>query len=70
FTTRPTSGLHRTPSEISNKKTLAEFVTGGNISIALKKLNLGATASIVNLDGVYDPPNQPYRYFEPQLNNR
>lgn len=70
FTTRPISGLHRTSTEINNKKTLAEFVTGSNISIALKKLNLGATASFVNLHGVYDPPNQPYRYFEPQLKDR
>ncbi len=70
FTSRPTSGLHRTQSEISNKKTLAELVAGSNISFAINKLNLGATVSFVNLDGVYQLPDQPYRYFEPPLENR
>lgn len=70
YTSRPTSGMHRTPSEISNKKTLPELVTGGNINASYNKFNLGATASFVNLYGIYNPPNQPYRYFEPQLSNR
>lgn len=70
FTSRPTSGLHRTPNEIANKKTLGEFVTGGNVSIALNNLRVGVTGSLVNLDAVYDVPDQPYRYFEPPLDNR
>jgi hypothetical protein len=70
FTSRPTSGTHRTQSEISNKKTLGEFVTGGNVSLAWKNLRAGVTASLVNLEGVYDIPDQPYRYFEPPLDNR
>ncbi len=70
YTTRPTSGMHRTPSEIANKKTLPELVTGGNVSVSLNNLNLGATVSLVHLFGEYNPPNQPYRYFEPPLNQR
>ena len=70
FSSLPISGLHRTPSEINNKKTLSELVTGGNINFGWKNLKVGATASFANLDGFYNMPNQPYRYFEPPLNNR
>ncbi|HZJ74040.1 MAG TPA: helix-hairpin-helix domain-containing protein [Perlabentimonas sp.] len=70
FTSLPVSGLHRTPSEIANKKKLNEFVAGGNVSVSLNKLRAGITGSIVNLDGEFDMPNQPYRYFEPPLTNR
>ncbi|PKP36346.1 MAG: hypothetical protein CVT98_08170, partial [Bacteroidetes bacterium HGW-Bacteroidetes-15] len=70
FTSRPISGLHRTPNEIKNKKTLGEFVTGGNISLSWKNLRAGVTGSLVNLEGIYDVPDQPYRYFEPPLENR
>ncbi len=70
FTSRPTSGLHRTTSEIDSKKTLGELVTGGNVSFAWKNLRAGATASFVNLEGIYETPSQPYRFFEPSLNNR
>lgn len=70
FTSRPTSGLHRTPSEIRNKKTLGEMVAGGNVNFGWKNLRAGATASFVNLEGVYERPDQPYRYFEPPLENR
>jgi hypothetical protein len=70
FTSRPTSGLHRTPTEINNKKTLGETVAGGNVSISWKNLKAGITGSYVNLNGEFDVPNQPYRYFEPSLNNR
>lgn len=70
FTSRPTSGLHRTPSEISNKKTLGEFVAGGNVSFSWNKMRAGVTASLVNLEGVYEIPDQPYRYFDPPLENR
>jgi hypothetical protein len=70
FTSRPNSGLHRTPTEIRNKKTLGETVAGGNVSISWKNLKAGITGSYVNLNGEFDLPNQPYRYFEPALNNR
>ncbi|MDY0200510.1 MAG: helix-hairpin-helix domain-containing protein [Bacteroidales bacterium] len=70
YTSLPTSGLHRTPSEIANKKSLSEFVTGGNVSVSLNKLKAGITGSLVNLGGTFDMPNQPYRYFEPPLKNR
>ena len=36
FSSLPISGLHRTPSEINNKKTLSELVTG-RISISVEK---------------------------------
>jgi hypothetical protein len=70
FTSRPTSGLHRTPSEIANKKTLGELVAGGNVNISRGSFRLGFTGSLVNLEGVYSPPSQPYRFFEPPLSNR
>lgn len=70
YSSRPTSGLHRTPNEIRNKKTLGEFVAGGNVSFSMNNFNVGLTSSIVNLDGLYQIPEQPYRYFEPPLENR
>ena len=70
FTSLPTSGFHRTPNEIVNKKTLNEFVAGGNVNVSLNKFKVGITGSLVNLDGTFDMPNQPYRYFEPPLKNR
>ncbi len=70
FTSRPTSGLHRTPSEIRNKKTLGEMVVGGNINTSLKNLRIGATGSLVNLDGTYGGAPQLYKSFEPALSNR
>ncbi len=70
FTSQPVSGLHRTPNEISNKRALGEFVTGGNVSFSWKTLRAGVTGSFVNLQGTYDRPDQPYRYFEPPLQNR
>ncbi|MDX9846283.1 MAG: helix-hairpin-helix domain-containing protein [Tenuifilaceae bacterium] len=70
FTSRPTSGLHRTPSEIANKKTLGEFVAGGNINLTWKRLKAGITGSVVNLEGAYEGSTQPYLFFEPPLVNR
>jgi hypothetical protein len=70
FSTRPTSGLHRTPSEIANRNILWELVAGGNVNTAWKNLRLGATASLVNLEGVFEGSTQLYRQFEPDLKNR
>ncbi len=70
FTSRPTSGLHRTPNEIRSKKTIGEMVAGGNVSFGWKNLRGGTTVSLVNLEGMMEPSSQPYRYFEPPLNNR
>lgn len=70
FTSMPTSGLHRTPNEIRNKKTLGEMVAGGNVSVSWRNLRAGVTTSFVNLEGFYSPPTQPYKFFEPPLNNR
>jgi hypothetical protein len=70
YSSLPISGSHRTPSEIKSKKTLGELVAGGNISFAWKNLKAGVTTSFVNLEGINISPSQPYRYFEPSLNNR
>lgn len=70
FTTLPTSGLHRTQNELRNKKVLGELVSGGNVNISWRNLKAGVTGSFVNLEGYYTPPDQPYKYFEPPLNNR
>lgn len=70
FSTRPTSGLHRTPSEIKNRKILGEFVAGGNVNTGWRNLRVGATASLVNLKGQFEGSTQLYRQFEPELKNR
>jgi hypothetical protein len=70
FSSMPNSGLHRTPSEIKNKKTLGEMVVGGNVNTSWKNVRLGTTASLVNLQGVFEGSSQLYRQYEPPLNNR
>jgi hypothetical protein len=70
YSSRPNSGLHRVASEIKNKKTLGEFITGGNANISWKNLKAGITGSFVNLNGIMEPPSQPYQLFTPPLNNR
>ncbi len=70
FSSRPTSGLHRTTTEIENRNTLGEFVAGGNLNTAWKNLRIGATASLVNLKGEFEGSTQLYRQYEPDLKNR
>lgn len=47
----PVSGLHRTPSELKNRKTVREIVIGQNIQYRLEKLNLGMTWTSAFWDG-------------------
>ncbi len=70
FTSLPASGLHRTPSELASRKTLGEMVVGGNASMSRGNLRAGVTASLVNINGLQVPSDQPYKYFEPPLANR
>jgi hypothetical protein len=70
FSSMPTSGLHRTTNEIKNKKTLGEMVIGGNVNSSWKNVRMGATASLVNIQGAFEGSSQLYRQFEPPLKNR
>ena len=70
ITSLPTSGLHRTPNEISNKKTLNEMVVGGNANVSWRKIRAGITATMADLEGIHNSSTQLYKSFEPSLDNR
>ncbi|HOP03802.1 MAG TPA: hypothetical protein PL017_04325 [Tenuifilaceae bacterium] len=70
ITSLPTSGLHRTPSEIANKKTLNEMVVGGNANVSWRKIRAGVTVSMADLEGIHNSAPQLYKSFEPSLDNR
>lgn len=58
------TGFHRTPSEVARRKTVDEFVTGGNITWNTKYIKLGATGVYSEFSKPFSPGDQPYRYFD------
>jgi len=58
------TGYHRTPAEIAKRKTINEFVSGGNITWHGDHLRLGATGVYYNFSDSLVPNNQAYRYFD------
>lgn len=58
-----TSGLHRTPSEIADRKALSETVYGANLKFNHKKFRLGATAVTYNYNADLIKTDQPYNQY-------
>jgi len=58
------TGYHRTPSEIAKRKTINEFVSGGNLTWHSKHVRLGATGVYYAFSDSLAPNNQAYRYFD------
>ncbi len=58
------TGYHRTPSEIAKRKTINEFVSGGNLTWHGKHLRLGATGVYYSFSDSLAPNSQAYRYFD------
>ena len=58
------TGYHRTPSEIAKRKTINEFISGGNITWSSEHLRLGATGVYYSFSDSLAPNNQAYRYFD------
>ena len=70
FSALQTSGLHRTPSEISNKRKISEQLLGVNMGYALnRQLTIGAQAVFSQFDLPIRLGNKPYQFFEFQGKN-
>lgn len=63
ITTLPVSGLHRTPNEWANRKSVMELVTGGELKYEGKIFDLGLTAAHTRLDADLDPTARPYSQY-------
>jgi hypothetical protein len=59
----PTDGYHRTPNEISKKRTVAEQIAGANISINKTNWHAGATAIHYNYSAALVPNTNVYNHY-------
>ncbi|TYP87280.1 helix-hairpin-helix protein [Sphingobacterium allocomposti] len=58
-----TSGLHRTPTEIRNRRSVNQFMTGLDVTYQYRRLKLGLTGVYTQFDGVLTRSDHPrYRY--------
>jgi len=65
FSAIQTSGLHRTPREIINKKRITEQLQGLNISYRpTRQLSLGGTLVFSQFDLPIRPGDKPFQFFE------
>ncbi|MCC3158837.1 helix-hairpin-helix domain-containing protein [Hymenobacter sp. 15J16-1T3B] len=62
----PITGFHRTASELANRQSLPETVTGGDLSFApgTGRLNLGLTAVNTLFDKPIQKRPEPYNFYE------
>lgn len=58
------SGYHRTPSELAKRKTIKEFVTGGNFNYSGSILKIGATGVYYGFSELVGQNSATYRYFD------
>jgi len=58
------TGYHRTPSEIAKRKTIKEFVSGGNLNWRGEHFRIGATGIYYSFSDSLKPNDQAYRYFD------
>lgn len=58
------TGYHRTPAEVAKRKTLNEFVTGGNVTWFGEHLRVGATGVYYSFSSPLAANDQVYRYFD------
>jgi len=57
-------GLHRTASEIADKRQLGEVIYGGNIKYATRAFSIGATAAKTEYDKVVQPTLSLYENYK------
>ena len=63
FSSRYTTGLHRTIAEMSKKHTVNQQVIGGNVTFTYSKIQLGFTAINSLFDNRLKPVRSTYNYF-------
>ncbi len=59
-----TSGLHRTPSELANRKSIGERITGGRIEYRNRTLTIGGTYYLQQFDSEINRPLNAYNQFD------
>jgi hypothetical protein len=57
------TGYHRTPTEAAKRKSIKEFITGGNLTWTGSKLKLGLTGVYYSYSSPFSGNNRPYTYF-------
>lgn len=62
FTSLQDDGYHRTATELRNRKTILEFIAGGNVKYNGSRLKLGITAYQINFDKTYLPEMVPGKF--------
>lgn len=63
FSSLITSGYHATASEIQNRKSVKQTVTGINITVNFSDLHIATTWVNYNFDGFWKPYPEPYRLY-------
>lgn len=63
ITSLPLSGVHRTTLENEKRRTVSEWVSGGNISYRYKNFKLGVTAIYTKLGARFAPSDDAYKRF-------
>lgn len=68
FSSLQQSGLHRTPNEVSNRRSITERIAGGNVTFEKGNFHLGATGVYFHYDGVFNRNLQLYNQFDLNTN--
>lgn len=63
FTSLQVNGFHRTPNELADKKSITEFVAGGEIKYEGKVVDVGITAAHTQLSADLNPTARPYSQY-------
>ncbi|MBP6090475.1 MAG: hypothetical protein KA521_04415 [Crocinitomicaceae bacterium] len=58
------AGLHRTTSELENRKSLTEQVGGGNLRYQSRRFNIGSALVYQGYQTIYNKPILPYNQFD------
>lgn len=68
FSSLQQTGLHRTPNEIRNRRSITERIAGGNVTYEKANFHLGATGVYFHYDGVFNRNLQLYNQFDINTN--
>lgn len=63
------SGLHRTPNELANRKSVSQLVYGGNIEFESNSFSLGFNAYRTEFKAPFVLQSEPYKLFDFTGNN-
>lgn len=64
FTSIISSGFHRTPNEIKDKRTVTQTIAGGHVRYKTASFQLGFTAAYTQYDKAFQRDDKPYNRYE------